>query len=449
MSVLKRNLALPLKTGGILGAVLGFVGDVLQPIASIGETLAFVGVGVFLLSLCFIAIPPLDKYLKANFADYWYTPFAITTTLFIVITYGANLVSDKYGNDDNGVVAKYIPGVEKLQESLGIIDKSLKDIKSGQRITHGKLDNISEAQIVTHNKIDKANNEQTALSSKNYAAIKEVQVGQGLLKKETSLNPRKELANQGVSWNSESFTAALNEPNAEHVRLFIEGSKPALALYRGDGKFCSFLTSAAPKDVNLVIDLLVDRGVDISKPIYSSSTFSTENLLHCSLKYYENDRGNPLVTKHLLSKGAMAFEITSNVLFSAFIKDKYGNQKLLEDWLATIRNNKAVVKEIDNIVNKQKKYIDNVKTEYKQCLVKHEKDYKKTCAKSEWTPTKQDRNARTVPSSEQQRACVKEGMKFVSKSICRKNGGFFTFDIKKTELYIKYLQGQRLKFVNL
>ena len=193
MENIKRNLAVPLQTGGVIGGVFGFVGDVLQPVAAIGAMLAVAGVIVLLISLCLKVIPPIDSSLKNKFANYWYAPFALTIILFSAVTYGAYLISDKYGEDGNGVMASYVPGIDKLQESLGIVEKKLDTVIDNQRITHDKIDQVGEQQVV--------------LTTKNYDAIKQVEKGQELLKKETSTDPRKELANQGVSWSSESFFA--------------------------------------------------------------------------------------------------------------------------------------------------------------------------------------------------------------------------------------------------
>lgn len=45
------------------------------------------------------------------------------------------------------------------------------------------------------------------------------------LKKETSENPRKELANRGVEWSADSYYEALQNKDTETALLFIEGGQ--------------------------------------------------------------------------------------------------------------------------------------------------------------------------------------------------------------------------------
>lgn len=114
--------------------------------------------------------------------------------LFQVLTFltALSLGAGVYAKDNpKGFLATKIDSVASLQTSLGLIDSKLGDISA-------KQDKIIEVIEKTDKKID-------------------------LVKKETSDNPRKELANLGVEWNYENFRQSIISKDREFVLLFVNG----------------------------------------------------------------------------------------------------------------------------------------------------------------------------------------------------------------------------------
>lgn len=58
------------------------------------------------------------------------------------------------------------------------------------------------------------------------STIKQVDAKLDQVKKETSADPRKELANRGISWDVKNLSAAVKNQDIETVRLFLEGGMP-------------------------------------------------------------------------------------------------------------------------------------------------------------------------------------------------------------------------------
>lgn len=88
--------------------------------------------------------------------------------------------------------------------------------------SHEDLKNATSAIGSSATKIEVAasNIEQTS------STIKQVDSKLDLVKKETSDNPRKELANRGITWEVKNFSTAVKNQDVETVRLFLEGGMP-------------------------------------------------------------------------------------------------------------------------------------------------------------------------------------------------------------------------------
>lgn len=215
-SFVQRNLGFPLKAGGVLGGITGFVGDVLQPIAPFGFYIAAFCVVVLLVSLLLL-ISPFNSDLSSRFSDYWYAPFASALIIFSILSYGANYYSESNG-DGHGVLAANIPAVDRLQQELGLIQARLNDISENTKETAENTAKIADNTADISKEVEESN---TIL---------------GGVKKETSDDPRKELSNMGVNWSRESLYDAVLSGDIKVLTLFIAGgmtSKDAFHSFNG------------------------------------------------------------------------------------------------------------------------------------------------------------------------------------------------------------------------
>lgn len=150
--------------------------------------------------------------------------------LFQVLAFltALSIAAAAYGEDNKqGLLSANFETVASLQSSLGVIND--------------KLDKISTKQDQMKKAID-------------------------LVKKETSENPRKELANRGVSWNASSFWDALIQNDKDAIQLFIDGGFKDLKEEDGSFNFISFMKQN--KDLGLFQELF-DKGV-FNKDILNS-----------------------------------------------------------------------------------------------------------------------------------------------------------------------------------
>ena len=123
--LLKEYLKKNAPTFGIISAVGGFVTDVLAPLANFAFYLLLASLGGLAATGLYYMMANRDKKITKNEA-------ALTKIVFFaffVVIWGLLSFVHVIG-PDNGVVAATVPGVESLQESLGIIQQDVKDIKA-------------------------------------------------------------------------------------------------------------------------------------------------------------------------------------------------------------------------------------------------------------------------------------------------------------------------------
>jgi len=102
---------------GVLSAVCGFIADVLQPIAPFAIYL-LIGSGLLL-------VLSLIYYLKTK-KGLVYSLIMLSATAVLAVVTGIQQFS---GSTENGVASEVIPGVSGLQQSLGLIQEGIEDIK--------------------------------------------------------------------------------------------------------------------------------------------------------------------------------------------------------------------------------------------------------------------------------------------------------------------------------
>ena len=188
--------------------------------------------------------------------------------LFQVLAFltALSIAAAAYGEDNKqGLLSTNFETVASLQSSLGVISN--------------KLDVISKKQD-------------------------EMKVAIDLVKKETSEDPRKELANRGVSWNASSFWDALIQNDKEAIQLFIDGGFKNLKEEDDSFNFIDFMKQN--KDLGLFQELF-DKGI-FDKNILNSLHhlgFFEEFALKESELTSEVDKKNKEVSSRLYRAGEL------------------------------------------------------------------------------------------------------------------------------------------------
>lgn len=192
---------------GLLTATAGAILDFLTPLGNYIYVLAAILLVLTVLSaICSKSNPMLQKvknstafapdFIKNELVELW-QPDGVAfwkKGLFQVLTFltALSFGAGVYAKDNpKGFLATKIDSVASLQTNLGLIDSKLGEISA-------KQDKIIEVLDKADKKID-------------------------LVKKETSDNPRKELANLGVSWDEDSFMQSIIQNDKNAFDLFIAG----------------------------------------------------------------------------------------------------------------------------------------------------------------------------------------------------------------------------------
>lgn len=136
----------PLKVGGILGGVFGFISDFLQPLAPVGYMIAFTLFIFILITLVLKVIPSANQYFYSTFPHVWYAPLLVTLIVLCSLLSLSNFFSEKYGEKNKGIAATAIPFVGEVQERLISIDERLGRIERQQVVSDSKIDVIREGQ---------------------------------------------------------------------------------------------------------------------------------------------------------------------------------------------------------------------------------------------------------------------------------------------------------------
>ena len=132
-----------LRLFGILGALFGFIGDVLQPIAPFSSYIFFAtafttvtgGIAVFLKSSLRTKGMP-----------------ALMFSGFMMVSSGLLYTFQDENNKESGVIASVVPGISKLQSSLGIIQEDISEIKeSAKRIEESSVRTEKTVKLVEKN----------------------------------------------------------------------------------------------------------------------------------------------------------------------------------------------------------------------------------------------------------------------------------------------------------
>jgi hypothetical protein len=162
-----------------IAGLVGVAADFLSPIIPFQYALYIVGGATALLYAGKINNKLGDNYQRL-LGEWWHQP-AITTALLATLAVGLNSYGTSEHKEEGGWMASLIPGISELQHHFGVVEEKLTDIAENTKQT---ADN-------------------TAKVADSSQKISET------VKKETSEDPRKELANLGIGWSEEKFMNAI------------------------------------------------------------------------------------------------------------------------------------------------------------------------------------------------------------------------------------------------
>lgn len=221
------------KVGAPVTVVVALMTDVLEPLGPLTFYLAAVAA---LLGLVFLLpAKPVHAVGARLFANYWRAPTLAIIAVSVALLLAANFVTRSA--PDGGFLASHVSAVRDFQDQLGVIDarteelaKTTASIKKDTQAINKKLDNV---------------------------------------KKETSADPRKELANLGVTWSTGSFVEALVASDARVVRLFLQGGMSPTVLHNGASAVLYMLQVKLPDPVPM-LKLMVDAGFDVNADLFDA-----------------------------------------------------------------------------------------------------------------------------------------------------------------------------------
>lgn len=184
-----------------LGTTLGAINDIISPMLSISNYLVILFIILLIISLFTVSIKTLELFfrklptpeiIKGFFANYWAAPIIIMNAALIFILSTTSFLTQK-NIDDGGVISSIIPGVYEWKKDIGLIKSSLQDIS--------------------------LSSERTAKSAESLVAKSDN------FKKEVSQDPRKEIANFGLSWSDEDFYKTISSGDIATAELYYIGGK--------------------------------------------------------------------------------------------------------------------------------------------------------------------------------------------------------------------------------
>lgn len=195
-----QSIKLIVGVGGGLSAVSGAVSDFVYPVAPFGLYIAIILVIVLILSFACYCIPSINNRISPAFGFYWYAPTAITMFVAIVVMSTAYALSKNSGSDGqgNGFAADHFSEIAQLQATLLDIKTDIHDIRETSARTATATERAADAAVITASTVNE-------------------------LKKEVSSDPRKELANLGISWSIGELDGAVEKGDNKAILLFLSG----------------------------------------------------------------------------------------------------------------------------------------------------------------------------------------------------------------------------------
>ena len=269
----KKHIGFVIKFGGIYSSIASFLSDFFKPLLNTTIFCALLALIFFLfvsifwtLQFCFPKFKEYNNIISEKTDGYWFTSIFISS---IVCLFIFSLMAYFNYNKPDGYFATRSKVINNLQKDIGLINETLISIKED---TKEIVEKSKKIERHTEKIKDDTSNIKMEISKINEKA--------GNFKKETSDDPRKELANIGVSWNKYNFENCLSMQDNKCIKLFLQGgfnvnttsnigNKPILLNY----------FSQNSSDDNIA-HMLFENGLDINKQIYKLSTLTVPQELY-------------------------------------------------------------------------------------------------------------------------------------------------------------------------
>lgn len=196
--VLPRSWTKTIGEGLAICAVVGVISDLLAPIGN-GEVLNYILVATAaLLTSALIVWKKFEQWRQDT--------AAVIAALGIgLLSFGGLKIAYLAGYAPNGFIAENSELARDLQTNLLGIERELITIGAG-------LGRVEEGVGRVEAKTETI--QQTATR---------IEVDTKGSKRETSQDPRKELANRGIPWNNDRFKEALRSEDTDTIKLFVDG----------------------------------------------------------------------------------------------------------------------------------------------------------------------------------------------------------------------------------
>lgn len=269
---------------GIIAALAGLASDILTPLSPSAGRLAVASMATGLL-LCVVC-----AFLPAYRCPRLFKALGNLIVVFFVFLVGFSTVwgwEHWVHAGPRGAMANAIPDIGKIQDVLNGLVKTAEHI-----------------------------DENTVAISKNVDALK------ADLKKETSVDPRKELANQGGHWSPEYFLSMIENGDRQAILLFLDGGMPVTA--KTDQSLVFYALARKAPDIDWLLDQLLKHGLRINEPLYVSEIsggFNPPTIWHTPLLVsviYENDDA----IRALVKRGADTRPVISELERALVAMDK-------------------------------------------------------------------------------------------------------------------------------
>jgi hypothetical protein len=241
--------------GGIATTV-GVVGDILIPIAWLAPVLMLVaGIGLAA-SVIGPNVPLINRRGSAAFRSYWGRPLSIALAFCVGVTGVASVLT---ASSPGGWLGSNVAAVRDVQLDWGLIDARTAQmiidtgqIKDDLAEIKAKLDALTAGIVGVSSPSPGSQVAPTGTPGPDTAPTLP----------QVTPDPRRELADLGVSWTTAAFVEALSTSDVRAVELFIRGGMSPDVLYQDSAALLYALTPSVPDPV-AVLDVVIGSGFDI------------------------------------------------------------------------------------------------------------------------------------------------------------------------------------------
>lgn len=199
------------KTLGLAG-IVATISDISQPLAPVASYV----MGVSAISLVVLILVKIIMHV-------WNSRMAISayfaSGLFLLSSAMYFLQSQSVEAGQHGLIASEISAIAELQKFLGIAGQQLENIERSVSSIETRIVSVDDA--VTN--IDDSVAAMTESAKNIDATTQNIENKLDNIKQETSTDPRKELANMGMSWHYDHFLDALRNQDMRAIELYLQG----------------------------------------------------------------------------------------------------------------------------------------------------------------------------------------------------------------------------------